>query len=53
MTYTIKRRKGSRLRNKRQTLHKPSGDGKGKWHSRATFWAYKRKSRRLRRIAGR
>jgi len=43
--------KARRLRSKRAMAHKPSGDGKGKWHSRTSLWAYKRKSRRLRKMA--
>lgn len=42
-----------RLRSKRAMAHKPNGRGKGKWHSRTTLWAYKRKSRRLRQISAR
>lgn len=43
--------KARRLRSKKALAHKPSGFGKGKWHSRSTLWAYKRKGRRLRLIA--
>jgi hypothetical protein len=43
--------KGARLRSKNQMQHKPSGRGKGKWHNRASLWAYKRKSRRKRLIS--
>lgn len=44
-------RVGRRLRSKRQLAHKPSGHGKGRWHSRTTLWASKRKDRRKRLIA--
>jgi hypothetical protein len=40
-----------RLRNKNQLGHKPSGWGKGKWHSRESLWNYKRKARRKNKIA--
>lgn len=52
MTVTIRRfGKARRLRSKKD-LAKPSGHGKGKWHSRTTLlWAYKRLSRRRRLIA--
>jgi hypothetical protein len=43
--------KAKRLRSKRQLAHRPSGFGHGKWHSRTTLWAYKRKARRKRLIA--
>lgn len=49
--FIIRRGKKRRLRSKSALAHKPSGHGKGKWHSRTTLWAYKRKSRRLRQIA--
>lgn len=50
MSLTIRKLR-KRLRSKRQMAHKPSGVGKGRWHGRATLWLYKRKSRRLRKIA--
>lgn len=50
MSVTI-RRLGKRLRSIADLRHKPSGWGKGKWQSMSTFWAYKMKSRRLRKIA--
>lgn len=52
MTVEITRpKKWRRLRSKREMAHKPNGRGKGKWHSRTTLWAYKRKARRRRLIA--
>lgn len=51
---TIKIRKfgkAARLSSKKKLAHKPNGHGKGKWHSRTTLWLYKRKSRRIRKIA--
>lgn len=52
MSYTIRKaKKANRLRSRKKLAHKPSGFGKGKWHSRTTLWLYKRKARRLRRIA--
>lgn len=47
----IKKAKSRRLRSRYQMAHKPSGHGKGKWHSRTSLWAYKRLSRRKRLIA--
>lgn len=47
----IKTGKARRLRSRYQMAHKPSGHGKGKWHSRTSLWAYKRLSRRKRLIA--
>lgn len=47
----IKRGKARRLSSKWQMQHKPSGHGKGKWHSRTALWAYKRKARRKTLIA--
>lgn len=47
----IKKGKARRLRSRYQMAHKPSGHGKGKWHSRTSLWAYKRLSRRKRLIA--
>ncbi len=46
-------KKSKRLRSKKAMAHKPSGHGKGKWHSRTSLWAYKRLSRRKRQIAAR
>jgi hypothetical protein len=43
--------KARRLRSKMALAHKPNGHAIGKWHSRSTLWAYKRKSRRKRLIA--
>lgn len=43
--------KALRLRSKKQMAHKPSGHGKGRWHSRTTLWKSKRKDRRKRLIA--
>lgn len=43
--------KARRLRSKYQMAHKPSGHGKGKWHSRTSLWAYKRHARRRRLMA--
>lgn len=43
--------KGRRLRARKAMKHKPSGFGKGKWHSRTSLWAYKRSSRRKRLMA--
>lgn len=40
-----------RLRSKKQMAHKPNGHGQGRWHSRTTLWASKRKDRRRRIIA--
>lgn len=52
MTVTIRKvGKDHRLKSKKDLAHKPSGVGKGKWHSRTSLWAYKRKSRRRRLIA--
>lgn len=52
MTVTIIRRgKSRRLKSRKQLLHKPSGHGKGKWHSRTSLWAYKRLTRRKNQIA--
>lgn len=38
--------KARRLRSKQQLAHKPSGAGKGRWHSRSCLWRSKRKTRR-------
>lgn len=43
--------KARRLKSKTQLAHKPSGHGKGRWHSRTSLWASKRKDRRKRLIA--
>lgn len=48
--------KSRRLRSPKDLQHKPdaqrpAGDRKGKWHSRASLWAYKRKSRKARLVA--
>lgn len=43
--------KALRLRSKKDLAHKPSGVGKGRWHSRTSLWASKRKDRRKRLIA--
>lgn len=52
MTYTIKKLpKSSRLRSNKELAHKPSGVGKGRWHSRTALWKSKRKDRRKRLIA--
>ena len=53
MTFTILRKwgKGRRLSSKKKLAHKPSGHGKGKWHSRTSLWKYKRKSRNKRIIS--
>lgn len=51
MTDLIRRGKAKRLRARTQLAHKPSGRGKGKWHSRTSLWAYKRLTRRKRLIA--
>lgn len=40
-----------RLRSAKQLEHKPSGVGKGRWHSRQALWRAKRKDRRKRQIA--
>lgn len=50
MSITI-RKISKRLRSKADLQHKPSGFGKGKWHSRTSLWNYKRLSRRRRLIA--
>ncbi len=47
----IKRGKARRLRSRWQMAHKPSGVGKGKWHSRTSLWNYKRAARRARKVA--
>ena len=44
-------RKQKRVRSKKEMAHKPSGFGKGRWHSRTTLWKSKRKDRRKRLIA--
>lgn len=31
-------KKSKRIRSKKEMAHKPSGFGKGKWHSRTTLW---------------
>lgn len=52
MSLTIRKLgKAKRLRSKKALAHKPSGHGKGKWHSRTSLWAYKRLSRQKRLIA--
>lgn len=52
MTFTIRKLgKSKRLSSKKQMAHKPSGHGKGRWHSRTSLWASKRKDRRKRIIA--
>lgn len=52
MTVKIRRfGKALRLRSRKQLAHKPSGIGKGRWHSRTALWASKRKDRRKRLIA--
>lgn len=52
MSITIKRfGKALRLRSKKDLAHKPSGHGKGRWHSRTSLWLSKRKDRRKRIIA--
>ncbi len=43
--------KARRLLSKKQMAHKPSGHGKGRWHSRTSLWASKRKDRRKRLIS--
>lgn len=43
-------KKSKRIRSKRDLAHKPSGSGKGRWHSRTSLWKAHRKSRRLRKI---
>lgn len=43
--------KARRLRSRTQLAHKPSGHGIGRWHSRTSLWASKRKDRRKRLIA--
>ena len=48
---TIRKFGKARRLTKAKMQHKPSGKGKGKWHSRTTLWGYKVKSRRLRKIA--
>ena len=49
---SIKIRKvNQRQRSKKTMAHKPSGFGKGKWHSRSTLWRWKRAERRRRQIA--
>lgn len=45
------RRLNPRRRSKRELLHKPSGSGQGKWHSRSVLWRWYRKRRRKNRIA--
>ncbi len=40
-----------RLRSKKDLQHKPSGSGKGKWHSRTSLWQYKRLTRRRRLVS--
>lgn len=47
----IKHGKAKRLRSKNDVRHRPTLRGIGKWESLACFWRYKRKSRRLRKIA--
>lgn len=52
MSLTIRRfGKARRLKSKRDLAHKPSGFGKGRWHSRTALWKSKRKDRRKRLIA--
>lgn len=43
--------KARRLSSKKQMAHKPSGHGKGRWHSRTSLWASKRKDRRKRLVS--
>lgn len=43
--------KSRRLSSKKQMAHKPSGHGKGRWHSRTSLWASKRKDRRKRIVS--
>jgi len=43
--------KARRLSSKRDVRHKPTIFGHGKWESLASFWKYKRASRRRRLIA--
>lgn len=45
------RGKARRLKSKKDLAHKPSGVGKGRWHSRTSLWKAKRKARRTRLIA--
>lgn len=47
----IQHGKSRRLRSIKQIVHHPTLRGTGKWHSRRSLWAYKRKARRKRLIA--
>lgn len=49
--YLVYYGKARRLRSKRQLVHKPLRQGKGRWHSRSALWASKRRYRRRRLIA--
>lgn len=52
MSITIRKvGKARRLRSKRDLAHKPSGFGKGRWHSRTCLWKAHQKARRKRIIA--
>ena len=52
MSVTIRKiGKSRRFTRQPHLRHKPSGFGKGKWHSNATLWAYKLKARRKRLIS--
>lgn len=47
----IKRGKARRLRSPKDLLHKPMWWGQGKWENLASLWAYKRASRKARKVA--